>query len=424
MRAMNRPPSSRDVWWAEHQRTCGGNYTKIKEPEGYGKSKGKGKNKKKDKRNGSRDIRELFKGKKKGESSDQPSQQESERSGGSFQGQGFVLGTRTGTQGGDDKLPRLESQQEAVASAGECSGAFEGQGFVLGSKKLVEVQGEKSNFKGDSSNPTPREGRTEGDLSNDIRTNMLMAAERRRAQNEGIVSRGRGTKRNSGSHEHPLAKKPRPETGCIVISDSVEDCAKDKTPVVDDITAEVDVDNSIHVIGDSTLDLVVDDSSPVVDDSIHVIRDHTLVVNDSEDSIRVMEDYPLVVDDSTSVVDDSIRVVGDSPLLVDNSTSVVRVVGDSPLLVDSTSVVDVRVVGDDSTSVVEDSQSVQILDLTSPSPEGSPSSPQEWYRNMDDYRTCPVCGMANIPAAIINTHISFCLEAEEEFKLILDDDDL
>lgn len=36
-RAMNRAPSSLDPWWEDHQRTCGGTYTKIKEPEGYGK---------------------------------------------------------------------------------------------------------------------------------------------------------------------------------------------------------------------------------------------------------------------------------------------------------------------------------------------------------------------------------------------------
>uniref|UniRef100_UPI003AAEE435 DNA-dependent metalloprotease SPRTN n=1 Tax=Centroberyx gerrardi TaxID=166262 RepID=UPI003AAEE435 len=39
-RAMNRAPSAQDPWWADHQRTCGGTYTKVKEPEGYGK-KGK-----------------------------------------------------------------------------------------------------------------------------------------------------------------------------------------------------------------------------------------------------------------------------------------------------------------------------------------------------------------------------------------------
>ncbi|KAM4632791.1 DNA-dependent metalloprotease SPRTN [Polymixia lowei] len=39
-RAMNRAPSSLDPWWADHQRSCGGTYTKVKEPEGYRK-KGK-----------------------------------------------------------------------------------------------------------------------------------------------------------------------------------------------------------------------------------------------------------------------------------------------------------------------------------------------------------------------------------------------
>ncbi|XP_026175187.1 DNA-dependent metalloprotease SPRTN [Mastacembelus armatus] len=41
-RAMNRAPSSLDPWWEDHQRTCGGTYTKIKEPEGYGKKSKKG----------------------------------------------------------------------------------------------------------------------------------------------------------------------------------------------------------------------------------------------------------------------------------------------------------------------------------------------------------------------------------------------
>ncbi|XP_037526984.1 DNA-dependent metalloprotease SPRTN isoform X3 [Rhipicephalus sanguineus] len=32
-RAMNRPPSDKDLWWADHQRTCGGSFIKIREPE-------------------------------------------------------------------------------------------------------------------------------------------------------------------------------------------------------------------------------------------------------------------------------------------------------------------------------------------------------------------------------------------------------
>jgi len=42
---MNRAPSSLDPWWEDHRRTCGGTYTKVKEPEGYGK-KGKKEGKK------------------------------------------------------------------------------------------------------------------------------------------------------------------------------------------------------------------------------------------------------------------------------------------------------------------------------------------------------------------------------------------
>lgn len=46
---------------------------------------------------------------------------------------------------------------------------------------------------------------------------------------------------------------------------------------------------------------------------------------------------------------------------------------------------------------------------------GSPSLSPE------DFRTCPVCGMSNIPKAIINAHTLFCLDAEEE-ALVVDDD--
>ena len=40
-----------------------------------------------------------------------------------------------------------------------------------------------------------------------------------------------------------------------------------------------------------------------------------------------------------------------------------------------------------------------------------------------DFKTCPVCGMSNIPQAIINTHIAYCFDAEEESQLV-DEDNL
>jgi len=40
-RSRNSAPSSRDLWWAEHQKTCGGTFIKIQEPEEYTKKKEK-----------------------------------------------------------------------------------------------------------------------------------------------------------------------------------------------------------------------------------------------------------------------------------------------------------------------------------------------------------------------------------------------
>ncbi|XP_068609921.1 DNA-dependent metalloprotease SPRTN [Brachionichthys hirsutus] len=83
-RSMNRAPSSLDLWWGDHERTCGGSYAKVKEPKGYVK-KGK-KDAKKDERasgsgrpssttagSGSQDIRTVI----------------------SFSGKGFVLGGKS-----------------------------------------------------------------------------------------------------------------------------------------------------------------------------------------------------------------------------------------------------------------------------------------------------------------------------------------
>lgn len=38
---MNRAPSQQDPWWPDHQRTCGGTYKKVREPEEYCKKKQK-----------------------------------------------------------------------------------------------------------------------------------------------------------------------------------------------------------------------------------------------------------------------------------------------------------------------------------------------------------------------------------------------
>lgn len=68
---MNRAPSPRDRWWNEHQSSCGGSYSKVKEPEGYGKKtkmSAEGKNYgvlvKKPSISGCKDIKDMLKGKR------------------------------------------------------------------------------------------------------------------------------------------------------------------------------------------------------------------------------------------------------------------------------------------------------------------------------------------------------------------------
>ena len=38
---MNRPPGARDPWWTQHQATCGGTHTKVKEPPGFAEKSAK-----------------------------------------------------------------------------------------------------------------------------------------------------------------------------------------------------------------------------------------------------------------------------------------------------------------------------------------------------------------------------------------------
>uniref|UniRef100_A0AAV2KE57 SprT-like domain-containing protein n=1 Tax=Knipowitschia caucasica TaxID=637954 RepID=A0AAV2KE57_KNICA len=94
-RAMNRAPSRLDPWWEDHRRTCGGTYTKVKEPEGYGKKKSN--KKEKDKTAPSEKPASSF-GKEKNENS-KPSTSASQdiRNIIAFSGKGFLLGGKSQT---------------------------------------------------------------------------------------------------------------------------------------------------------------------------------------------------------------------------------------------------------------------------------------------------------------------------------------
>ncbi|MBN3306056.1 SPRTN protein, partial [Amia calva] len=106
-RAMNRAPSAQDPWWAEHQRTCGGTYIKIKEPEDYGK---KGKKGEKGKKSGTQTAQ------KDKSSGTQPAEKE-KSAGRQTAVKGKSSSTATGVSGSQDIKMLIP---------------FTGKGFVLG----------------------------------------------------------------------------------------------------------------------------------------------------------------------------------------------------------------------------------------------------------------------------------------------------
>ncbi|KAM9840012.1 DNA-dependent metalloprotease SPRTN [Aulostomus maculatus] len=96
-RAMNRAPSALDPWWGDHQRTCGGTYTKIKEPEGYSK-----KGKKDDKKEGKK-----VQGSGKPSSSTPGSGSQDIRNIIPFSGRGFLLGGKSSSSSSPSPAPRV-----------------------------------------------------------------------------------------------------------------------------------------------------------------------------------------------------------------------------------------------------------------------------------------------------------------------------
>eukprot|EP00058_Branchiostoma_floridae_P025194 XP_002610684.1 hypothetical protein BRAFLDRAFT_65890 [Branchiostoma floridae] len=107
-RAMNRAPSARDPWWADHQRKCGGTYTKIKEPEGYS-------NKKAGKRKKGQDT-----GAVEGAAPSKKQASATSTNYGNielFAGKGFVLGTKSGSSTANKGLNSTQRFPSASASA-------------------------------------------------------------------------------------------------------------------------------------------------------------------------------------------------------------------------------------------------------------------------------------------------------------------
>ncbi len=267
---MNRPPSPRDFWWSKHQQACGGSYVKIKEPEGYKKKETRGAKKEKERSSGSKDIRELIRSSAK----PMPEKQTPDNSEGTCN---IILSPPTDI--------------------------FKGRGFTLG-----------------SGNPHHQD-----DKESDVRTKMLVAAEKRRTERE---FRGSGTSHGIKRSRDDLSKEVTKPMKRSKQLDHDDDDEKKECIIITD--TPVSKKNSVE----EAPSIIVPDSSPG--------PSNVIVIDESGPDTNSTRDA-------------------------------------TPL-------------------------------------------PENWFQSAEDYRTCPVCGIGNIHSSIINTHISLCLEAEELFQLIDEED--
>jgi len=315
---MNRPPSYRDHWWKEHQRTCGGTYVKIKEPDNYGKKK---------KENpvnnyNCKDLRKMLQIKS---------------------GSSSRSGAIDRISGDNTTLVPASSAQVAKAESTILIPSFSGPGVVL-----------------DSSVSSGDENK------HNMRKRMLEAAEKRRAD-IGIV-RKRTEKRIMDDRDkvddRPLLKH-RKEAG----SERSHPFCREKLPS--------------HLISSSTKQ--------------EKGSDCILISSDDSDAPGSN------IRPATGASTDS-RRGSSSDSLKGSRTRKVEGLMNS---VEPINLIDLS---------VNPCQDKQPLDKV------AEEDPSLGYWQMTDFKTCPVCGMVNIPSAIINVHVSLCLDAEEEETRLLDSD--
>jgi hypothetical protein len=204
---------------------------------------------------------------------------------------------------------------------------------------------------------------------------MLLAAEKRQREAEG--------------HRNPAQKRPRADRGRI-----------SPTRLKRDKTASEDI--RIY-FSDTHTNSRPAAKRPKLD------ADNQVIILDSADS----QENP-----TESLSNFITQPESESDLIIDLSQ---EAAGPSSAALDHTetneSVNEVVVLDPDGDSETDDDSDDDLIEIASGS--GSPTTSTGDL----DFKTCPVCGMSNIPKAIINTHIAYCFDAEEESQLV-DEDNL
>ena len=329
-RAMNRPPSSRDPWWAEHQRTCGGTYVKIKEPDKYSKKK----EEHPVKNHNCKNLRKMLQIKSKRNNSS------GARVDSSSTGVREATAIVPADSLHDSKVKPIPPFDPGIVSSSDESKLF-------------------------------------------MRKKMLEAAERRRTDNRILETRRTEKRRIDDSSEvntRPLLKHKK-ETA----SEGSHPPCKEKIP-----DCFIDISSGANQENGSDCILISPDDPDVKNLSV------SAATASGAGSLKIA---------GTSFLKDS-GTKSPGAGLKHSSTSFVEDLGSSS--------VEQILIEDDLSEVHGEDK------LTGE--EVAEENPNLDYWSVTEFRTCPVCGMSNIPSAIINIHVSLCLDAEEEETQHLDDD--
>ncbi len=344
---MNRPPSPRDPWWAEHQRTCGGKYEKVKEPENCGKKKTKDSQIS----NGCKDLRKMIKSKGESSGSGNPSNCSSNsRSDVSFAG-------------------HVQESQNASKTTTH----FTGHGFVLGTS---------TNSKNESKTT--------------MRSKILQAVEKRKKGNSVVQPLRKYFKASTVSdqadttrmpiyiHEDSPRKQDNVASASTQVSVTKESASKQGSVTEESASKQGSVaEESASKQGSATEESASKQGSAIEESAS---KQGSATEESASKQGSVTEESV-----STQVNVEHNKIGSDDCIIIspDKHCSA------------SNEIEDVLLIDDEDLAKKDDlHESENQTDL--------------------DFRTCPVCGMANVPSAIINIHVSLCLDAEEE-GLVVDD---
>ena len=214
------------------------------------------------------------------------------------------------------------------------------------------------------------------------REKMLLAAEKRQREAE--------------KHRIPAQKRPRADQGRASPTDSNARLKKAKTTSED-----------IRKYFSDTINSKPAAKKPKVD------TDDQVIILDSAD-LPIVQEKPI-----ESLSHFTSQPESDSDVIIDLSKEAAEP-SSAVLVLDHTETndsVSEVVALDDIADYIEtdDDSDDDLVEIESGS--GSPTIPTGDL----DFKTCPVCGMSNIPKAIINTHIAYCFDTEEESRIVDED---